>query len=235
MKKFIEVTKMNGGESISINIDSIIYFRPSKHSRGNRTEILVNEVEKPFILEECYEKVKCLIYYAEDPEKYEDVKSKIYHSEDSASEHDEKETEDNDEFSIIIGGTYRSTVGEYIKYNDYFLDYRKIWTDREYRIVYKSLLRTHIFRISDEYYTEKSIGYLHLKTYKNSSDIVMYITDSYDDVYNEIYYSKSDYMGCDIISKYLKDCTESSNNTFNDMYKIDKDYMFKVCLNEDCL
>ena len=138
-----------------------------------------------------------------------------------------EETEDNKEFNIIIGG-YISTVGDYIKDDNYFIDYRKLYNDRDYRIAYKNFLKTHIFQIYDINSTEESIGYLHLDTYKGSSNIDMYMSNIYDEVYNVIYYEEKEYMNCDIITKYLKDCM-----TLGNMYMINKDYKLYVFPNED--
>lgn len=226
MNEFIELTKV-GAESkpITINTNNIIYFKPSKHSRNKRTEILVNGVERPFIVEECYEDVKSKIYYTEDS-----------YGKDDNTKDNENETEDNKELNIIMDDRYRCTIGDYLEYNNYFIDYRKLYNDRDYCTFYKNFMETHIFEISENIVagtiTEKSIGYLHFKMYKDSSIIVMYMTDSYDAVYNEIFYTESDYMGCDIISIYLEDCIKSSNVIFNKT-KMNKDYKLDVCLRED--
>ena len=387
MNEFIEVTKANGGKMITINTNSIIYFRSSKHSKSNRTEILVNGEEKPFVVEECYEDVKSKIYHpswfkpvaensASEHDKKEtkdkklnviksdyrttvkeyleddntvcvdykdlnydnyatayknflmthpvfisnderiighiklakfkdqlnivmymiDINGYIYNmidydyyigrdilsvylndlitrrdeldpingdyklivefpeaiikneTEDNKelniiggckttigeyideyygrynnSEDYEKETEDNKELNIIIG-EYKSTIGEYLKYNNYFIDYRKLYNDRDYRTFYKNFMKTHIFEISDNESSEESIGYLHLKTFRDNSVIVIYMTNAYDEIYYDIYYNESDYMGCDIIAKYLKDCVNRKNIIGNygyEDYKLD--------------
>lgn len=204
MNEFIDLTRMNGGKSITINTNSIIYFRPSKLSKSNRTEIMVNGIEKPFIVEECYE----------------DVKSKIYNK-DSASIHDEYHSRNNnseDNKLNVIKSNYQTTIKDYIEdVNTVFVDYKNLDSDN-YFTAYKNLLmksQSSVFVYNTE---DKEIAYIKIGTFKDSSDIIMYMTDKYDNMYNMMHYIN--YTGHDILSVYLKDLINESNT--EEIYPIDK-------------
>ena len=202
MNEFIDVTRMNGGKSITINTNSIIYFRPSKLSKSNRTEIMVNGIEKPFIVEECYE----------------DVKSKIYNK-DSSLEYNEYNGNESKDIKLnVIKSNYQTTIKDYIEDNNtVFVDYRNLDSDN-YFTAYKNLLmkpQSSVFVYNTE---DKEIAYIRIGTFKDSSDIIMYMTDKYDNMYNMMCYSN--YTGHDILSVYLKDLINESNT--EEIYPIDK-------------
>lgn len=202
MNEFIDVTRVNGGKSITINTNNIVYFRPSKLSKSNRTEIMVNGIEKPFIVEECYE----------------EVKSKIYNK-DSSLEYDEYNgNESKDNKLNVIKSNYQTTIEDYIKDdNTVFVDYKNLDSDN-YFTAYKNLLmkpQSSVFVYNTE---DKEIAYIKIGTFKDSSDIIMYMTDKYDNMYNMMHYIN--YTGHDILSVYLKDLINESN--IEEIYPIDK-------------
>ena len=222
MNEFIDVTRINGGKSITINTNSIIYFRPSKLSKSNRTEIMINGIEKPFIVEECYEDVKSKIYNKDSSLEYDEYNG-------NESKDNEKETKDDKELNIIdilSDKYYNTTVGEYLENNNTFVDYKNLNLDN-YVIAYKNLLLPSsrvVCIYNDE--DEESTGYIKIGKFKfdkSNSNIFMYMIDNHHNMYNMICYDN--YIGHDIISVYLNDLI---NNDSDIDYPINKQYRLNV-------